>query len=54
VSSLSARYITRHYRTHVLDLSGRLVALNRFIRPLQPPQELICEWLDKDLYPIGT
>ncbi|KAK4315922.1 hypothetical protein Pmani_012883 [Petrolisthes manimaculis] len=43
VSSLSTRHKTRHYRTHALDLSGKQVALNRFIRPLQPPQELTSE-----------
>ncbi|XP_027211413.2 coiled-coil and C2 domain-containing protein 2A [Penaeus vannamei] len=43
VSALSSRYSRRHFRTHVLDLSGKLVSLNRFIRPLRPPQELIGE-----------
>ncbi|XP_050733212.1 coiled-coil and C2 domain-containing protein 2A-like [Eriocheir sinensis] len=43
VDSISARYPRRKFRTHVLDLSGRLVCLTRYLRPLQPPQELVCE-----------
>lgn len=43
VDSISARYPRRKFRTHVLDLSGRLVCLTRYLRPLEPPQELICE-----------
>lgn len=43
VSSLASRYVRRKFRTHVLDLSGKLVCLNRFIRPLKPPEELIVE-----------
>ncbi|XP_045591878.2 coiled-coil and C2 domain-containing protein 2A isoform X1 [Procambarus clarkii] len=43
VASLSSRYSHRSYRTHVLDLSGKLVCLHRFIRPLHPPEELIGE-----------
>ncbi|KAG7172855.1 Coiled-coil and C2 domain-containing protein 2A-like [Homarus americanus] len=43
VASLSSRYSRRKFRTHVLDLSGKLLCLNRFIRPLKPPNELIGE-----------
>ncbi|XP_053631071.2 coiled-coil and C2 domain-containing protein 2A isoform X2 [Cherax quadricarinatus] len=43
VATLSSRYSNRNFRTHVLDLSGKLVCLNRFIRPLKPPEELIDE-----------
>ncbi|KAK7072356.1 Coiled-coil and C2 domain-containing protein 2A [Halocaridina rubra] len=43
VDTLDAKFSQRHFRTHVLDLSGKLVSMNRFIRPLKPPEELISE-----------
>ncbi|XP_076029366.1 coiled-coil and C2 domain containing 2A [Oratosquilla oratoria] len=43
VHSLSARFPKRHFRTHILNLSGKLVSLNRFICPLKPPNQLISE-----------
>ena len=39
--SLQSRYPTRFYQSHVLDTSGHLVALDRFIRPLEPPKQLL-------------
>ncbi|XP_063875385.1 coiled-coil and C2 domain-containing protein 2A-like isoform X2 [Scylla paramamosain] len=43
VAALASRYPRRRFRTHVLDLSGRLVCLTRYLRPLPPPQELMCQ-----------
>lgn len=52
VESLAARHSHRKFRTHVLDLSGRLVCLTRYLRPLQPPQELMCEFSNSNVIKV--
>lgn len=40
VDTLKAKFSRRQFRTHVPDLFGELVSLNRLIKPLEPPQEV--------------
>ena len=44
-STLNHRMPSRHFQSHVLDTSGHLVSLDRFIRPLKPPEELLVDGL---------
>ncbi|XP_066945130.1 coiled-coil and C2 domain-containing protein 2A isoform X2 [Macrobrachium rosenbergii] len=52
-SNLSSKYSQRLFRTHVLDLSGKLVSMNRFIRPLKPPVELISDSASETLQRVA-
>ncbi|XP_068212365.1 coiled-coil and C2 domain-containing protein 2A-like isoform X2 [Palaemon carinicauda] len=52
-ASLSSKFSQRLFRTHVLDLSGKLVSMNRFIRPLKPPVELISENASETLQKVA-